>query len=135
MLIAGNEPDLILIAEVIPKARLVYMSPSRLYIPGYTCYSNFDPDSNQFTGLRGICIYVSNNLHSSEVHFTSEFEEHLWIRIKFNSSQSLLVGCVYRSPSSNLENSTNSLCQLLRQVISSSSRLLIIAISIGTAYV
>jgi len=68
MLIAGNEPDLILIAEVIPKARLVYMSSSRLYIPGYTSYSNFDPDSNQFTGLRGICIYVSNNLRSSEVH-------------------------------------------------------------------
>jgi len=55
MLIAGNEPDLILIAEVIPKARLVYMSPSRLYIPSYTCYSNFDPDSNQFTGLH-LCV-------------------------------------------------------------------------------
>jgi len=68
---------------------------------------------------------VSNNLRSSEVHFTSEFEEHLWIHIKFNSSHSLLVGCVYRSPPSNLENSTNSLCQLLRQVTSSSSSYLI----------
>ena len=96
------------------------MSSSHLYIPGYICYSNFDPDpdSNQLTKLRSICIYFSNNLRSSD---TSDFEEHLWIHIKFNSSHSIRVGCIYRSPSSNLENSTNSLCQLHRQVISSSS--------------
>ena len=59
MLIAG---DLILITEVIPKARTICMSSGRLAIPGYLCYSNFDPDSNIFTVIRGICIYVSENM-------------------------------------------------------------------------
>ena len=46
MLIAGNEPDLILITEVLPKAHFTDMSSSRVDIPGFFRYSNFDPDAN-----------------------------------------------------------------------------------------
>ena len=35
------------------------------------------------------------------------------------------IGCVYCSPSSSLENSTNSLCQLLKQAVKSTSSYLI----------
>ena len=71
MLIAGNEPDLILITEVMPKAHSTCMSSSRVDIPKFFRYSNFDPDAEQVVGMRGICIYVSNKLVSAEVQFST----------------------------------------------------------------
>jgi len=56
MLIAGDERDLIFVTEIIPKVRNVVISSSRLAILGYFCCSNFDPESNQSSGIRGICI-------------------------------------------------------------------------------
>ena len=41
-MIAGDEPDLILLTEVIPKAQVTCISPAQLSVPGYAIYSNFD---------------------------------------------------------------------------------------------
>ena len=126
MLIAGNEPDLILITEVLPKAHFTCMSSSRVDISGFFRYSNFDPDAEPVVGIRGVCIYVSNKLVSSEVQFpTVNSLESLWIKINLSGSNNTLVGCVYRSPSSDLEGSTNSLCQLLSQAVNFTSSYLI----------
>jgi len=63
MLITGNKPELILINEVLPKVHSTCMSSCRVDIPDYFHLSNFDHDHiEQPTGLRGICIYVSNKL-------------------------------------------------------------------------
>ena len=69
-LIAGNEPDLILITEITPKARCTSISKCLLEIPGFSTFFNFDSDSSSnMDNIRGVGIYVSNSLHASEAHF------------------------------------------------------------------
>ena len=45
-LIAGNEPDLILITEITPKVHCTTISKCLLEIPGFSTFFNFDPDSS-----------------------------------------------------------------------------------------
>ena len=66
MRIVNNEPDLILLTEVIPNAQANPIPPALLSIPEYTMYINFDPTSCGLGGggRRGICIYVHRRLHA-----------------------------------------------------------------------
>jgi len=126
--IIHDQPDIILITEVIPKAQSSPITLARLTLPNYSCYLNFDPEINNLgsAGLCGICIYISSLLNSSEVKFSeSNFKEQLWINIKLRGSDSLLVGCLYRSPSSDPSQSTLELSNLLQLVSNKSSHLLI----------
>ena len=104
MQIAGAEPDVIMITEVIPKAQLLPLSPALLSVDGYNVFTNFDPTQPDLgrSGCRGICIYVKNSLLCREVVFsTVSTFEHLWINVRLRHSDSLLIGCVYLSPSGN----------------------------------
>ena len=62
-------------------------------------------------------IYIHNKISGSTV-FTpsSDYEEHFWVKIPLLNHDLLLIGCVYRSPSSNLANSVSSLCNLLNMI-------------------
>ena len=65
-------------------------------------------------------------LKAVEVHFScAAFEEHLWISIDLCGSDCLLIGSIYRSPSSNTCDCTKSLCDLLQSIVGHSSHLLI----------
>ena len=54
-------------------------------------------------------------LNAVNVLINSEFSEHIWAKIKLNSQDCLLLGCLYRSPSSSTENFVN-LTNLLEHV-------------------
>jgi len=69
MAIAGNEPDIILITEILPKARWNTLSTARLSLNGYSSIFNFDPDSTHSSSVRGMGIYVSEKLSFCEVQF------------------------------------------------------------------
>jgi hypothetical protein len=43
-------------------------------------------------------------LNVEEVKFEGNFEESIWVNIKLNGKDKMLVGCLYKSPSSNTEN-------------------------------
>ena len=59
MCIAGNEPDIILISEVLPKSYCNNISSSRLSLNGYNMFFNFDPDGGQpTTNIHGIGSYL-----------------------------------------------------------------------------
>ena len=108
---------MILITEVLPKSHCNTISSSRLSLDDYNAFFNFDPDGNQpATNTRGVCIYVSKRIPVSEYHFSSCFQEHIWISISLKSHDSLLVGCIYRSPSSESLSSSDSLCELLKSI-------------------
>jgi len=113
--IAGNEPDVIMITEVLPKVQSTYVSDVQLQIPGYKLYTNFklNCDLSGPKG-RGIVIYLSHDLVGAhQVHFnTSNFEEQNWISIPLKGHDTLLIGCIYRSPSDMTLSSTTSLCNL-----------------------
>ena len=115
MLICNREPDLIIITEAIPKAQRLPISPAQLFIAGYTLYTNFSPSSPNLgsSGTRGICVYAAESLGVSEVALELSSIEQVWIRLALAGSDSLLIGCLYRSPSGNTEESIHHLEQLM----------------------
>lgn len=72
-------------------------------------------DNNQG---RGLILYVHQSLNAEEVKLETEFEENLFIKIKVNNSDSLLVGLIYRSPSENTEEKHTKLRELLTEAAS-----------------
>ena len=115
--IAGkSSPNIIVITEMLPKAPSSIISSSLFALPGYSLYANFDPDnySPLSTNIRGVGIFVSNKLESSQVFLQSTpFMDHVSANIKLQGSDSLLIGGVYRSLSCHLNTSVDSLCNLL----------------------
>ena len=129
MSIADDEPDVIILNEVIPKAQTLPIPNALLSVSGFSLYTNFDPSRTNLgsSGIRGICILVSERLHSSECKFQgSSFQEHLWVRVKLLGSDYLIIGCIYRSPSSDPHRSVEQLGLLLQEVCSSNPSHLLI---------
>ena len=63
------------------------------------------------------CVESSEKLSYHQVYFDySNFEEQVWIKLFLRGSDSLLIGCMYRSPSSDEYTSTLSLCNLLSSI-------------------
>ena len=48
--------------------------------------------------------------------YNSTFKEHLWTSISLNNKGNLLIGNIYRSPSSDKFTSTNELCEVINCV-------------------
>ena len=118
MIIAGDEPDIILITEILPKACCNTITTARLSITSYRSFFSFDPATVSFISkVRGVGIYVSEKLLCHQIHFdNSNFEEQVWIKLFLKGSDSLLIGCMYRSPSSDKYTSTLALCNLLSSI-------------------
>ena len=128
MFITINEPDVILINETIPKAQTAPIGIAYFNLDNFNYFTNFDPDLGDLgsSGLHGITVYVSRNLTVSEVSFTCDNSiEHLWLRLMLQGNDSLLIGCIYRSPSSDLAQSTNSIRLLFQAAVSSDSHILV----------
>ena len=118
MFIAGNEPDLILISEILPKAHNAFVSKPQLALPGFSVFFNFDPDdqSSYSSGIRGVAIYVADKFAVSEVNFSDcNLSDCICVSLRLRGHDSLLIGCLYRSPSSPLLPSSEHICQVLRK--------------------
>ena len=60
---------------------------------------------------------MSSSLVSSQTSIHNcIFEEQLWIKFDLSRRGTLLVSCIYRSPSANLVSSTSLLCELFQKV-------------------
>ena len=107
LIIAGREPDIILITEVIPKAQVLPLAPVLLAIPGYTLFTNFSHDERDLgRKCRGLAVYIHYGLSALEVEMSrSRLVEHLWLQVNLRGSDILLIGCLYRSPSVDLKES------------------------------
>lgn len=109
------DPDLIIITEVSPKTTHYSFSVISVAIPNYVMHTNLNANSQS---LRGVVIYVKNDILAEEVYFTTEFNESVWCSIKTKSDSWILVGGIYRSPASSELNNMN-LCKLLQEVCKS----------------
>ena len=119
MAVSNDEPDMVFITEVIPKAQTLPLDPAVLALQGYTLFTNFDPCESHLgsSGTRGICAYVRESISASEVSFPrTQFKEQLWIQVKMKGNDVLMVGCIYRSPSGDPYLSVEHLTDLLRLV-------------------
>ena len=139
MHIAGKEPDLILVTEVIPKAQTIPISTALLALPGYTLYTNFDLAKSNLgqSGSRGVCIYVKEGLPAVEVNLAESIPtaaqrqfsvlEQQWISVDLQNSDRLLVGCIYLSPSGDRFQGLSELDQALNAVQRQSPSHLLVA--------
>lgn len=48
---------------------------------------------------RGLLLYINKELNGNEVQMESNFEENLFVQIRLNNNDKLLIGIIYRSPS------------------------------------
>ena len=53
---------------------------------------------------RGVVLYTKSFLNAEQVKFDTVFNESVWCHLKLQNRDSLLVGCVYRSPTASAEN-------------------------------
>ena len=106
--ISTNSPDIICITEVLPKNSLIEATAETYQIRGYNLVAyNFKK--------RGICIYSKPHISITVCDFVSDFDEYIWCSITCKND-SFLLGCIYRSPSSEVDNDIK-LCSMIRKIL------------------
>ena len=109
-LIYDQDPDIIQLTEVIPKnIKNPINFDVEFQLDGYNLYYNKDKSPR-----RGVIVYIKNTIDAKlcEPLNSVEFEECVWCTIKHNSI-SILLGCIYKSPSDNEAESTDKLVNML----------------------
>ena len=102
-----------------------------LEISSYDVYLNFEISKTNLgaSGIRGVAIYVKEDLDVSQVKFNTDYKDHLWVEISLNDTKSLLCGCIYRSPTKEKEatvKSTNTICDILLKAVERKNTYLLI---------
>ena len=64
---------------------------------------------------RGTVLYVKEELKAVEIDMGIKFQEFVFVKVDLNSSERLLIGCIYRSPSSD-EDNVQELNKLIRSI-------------------
>jgi hypothetical protein len=65
-----------------------------------------------YIGLRGLILYLDNKLEATEIHMKTNFQENLFVKIKLNQTDKLLV---HRSPSNRTSENSDNLCSLISE--------------------
>lgn len=95
-------PDIIVVSEVFTKgrnARLVNCNEYKLQ--GYVCYTG-----NVTENCRGVFIYVKEGIPADacEIMNNMEFQESTWCELRLNRRDKVLIGGIYKSPNTSIEN-------------------------------
>lgn len=105
-LVEHENPDIICLTELVPKNPEVQMQPVELDIfKNYDCFNNLKEKSL----MRGVVIYVKK-LFSAQQVIIDECEitkESVWVEVALRDRDSMIIGCVYRSPNSTETNNKN----------------------------
>ena len=122
MLIASNEPDIMMFTEVIPKAQKKPILESQVKLTGYDIYTNFNYDDENLgtSGIRGVAISVKNNLKCDEVKVNSKIDDHVRVEISLRCKDRLQCGVVYRSPTKEkalIVESTLKICEVISEAV------------------
>ena len=107
----NNEPKIIAICETKPKNFRFNLSEAELQLEGYNLFHNSFEKNNE----RGIAVYVHKTIEATTLEVKSPARESIWLDIKLNNNDNLLVGCIYRSPS-NTKDQDNDFIQMMREM-------------------
>ena len=118
--IVTEKPMIIAVSEIKPKNGGEF-SEADYKIDGYTINPvNVEPA----TGGRGIIVYTHNSLDKSTVQLSpiASFEEACLLEIRLRGNDTLLFGCVYRSPTAGPDAIANNehLNQMIRTIYAKS---------------
>ena len=110
--IKNEHPDVICLTEVYPKSFSIAPHDAFFDIDGYN-----PPLRNECNKLnRGVLMYTANHIIGTQISPATDFKESIWCKIKItNADENIIVGTVYRSPSSKGENNDN-LVKLLNEI-------------------
>ena len=100
--VANDIGDILIITEIYPKmGKSTDITEEELHIDNYNLFR-----SNVKESSRGVAIYVKDTLSSSiNLDLTDHlFSESVWVNIHINNKDNFLIGGVYRSPQSSIEN-------------------------------
>ncbi|KAK3097774.1 hypothetical protein FSP39_013056 [Pinctada imbricata] len=106
-----TESDFIALTEVLPKNNRYPIDKAEIQLDGYEMFPENFPGNMR----RGTVIYVKEELHAVELDLHTEFTECVFIKVDIEKSESLLIGCIYKSQSSD-ENNIRELNRLIRKV-------------------
>lgn len=112
----GKEIHIIAITESKPKNYKSSVNYYEYSLPGYRIYHNYDKQLSH----RGVIVYVRQTLDVTEVDCGDDFSENVWIKLRTSSSSDLVFVCMYRSPSSSVQNNEkllqiiDKICQKVR---------------------
>ncbi|WAQ99940.1 hypothetical protein MAR_024313 [Mya arenaria] len=97
--------DIIIVTEVFPKNIKAMNIDSREYsLKGYQCFSAKVQENS-----RGVVIYVKETIVADycDILCEADFSESVWCELRLANAKKLLIGGIYKSPSSNLVNQRN----------------------------
>jgi exonuclease III len=87
-----EKPDIVDLCELKPKNARYVLDQAELNIQGYSVHANINSHG------RGVCIYIKNGIkHELVTNLDCSFEDAVWVSIKTDGGQKILVGCIYRS--------------------------------------
>ena len=101
-----TRPDIITITETDPKHWVLVIIDSNFSLNGYDCFRTKHENG------RRIIIYHPKNLTVTKIDLYNEQIESLWILFKPKNKDNLLLGCIYRNPSTNIYSTYNT-CKLI----------------------
>ena len=88
-----------MLTEVKPKNSRFCLSSNEIKIAGYNLFTCKLLNKK----CRGVACYVISDLNASIHELQCSYDDAIWLKLKIEkSSESLLLGCVYRSPSNTL---------------------------------
>ncbi|VDI14274.1 Hypothetical predicted protein [Mytilus galloprovincialis] len=109
-----NKPNIIGITEVKPKVNRYKPFKAEYSLPEVGNYKMYEKNLETDEG-RGLLLYIDSNLESTEVNMEAQFQENIFIKIKLNQNDKLLIGLIYRSPSNNTKEYNDKLTELISE--------------------
>ncbi|CAG2214542.1 unnamed protein product [Mytilus edulis] len=109
-----NKPNIIGITKVKPKTNRYKPSTAEYSIPEVGNYKMFE---KKIKSDEGGCLlmYVDSNLEATEITIKTEFQENIFIKVKLNQNNKLLVGLIYRTPSNSFKEYNDKLVNLMSE--------------------
>ncbi|ELT99270.1 hypothetical protein CAPTEDRAFT_213856 [Capitella teleta] len=103
--VANKNPTVIAITEAFPKHSTSTILHQEFLIKNYNLIWNGDSPNKH----RGICIYIQESIQYSVVEDAQYhiFKESIWLKLRSDSREKLLLGVIYRSPTADIGEQEN----------------------------
>ena len=83
-----NDPDIIVLTEVLPKNNRYTLQKSELETKGYTLFIN----NFETFRIRGVAIYIKKGITANQIHPTNCADDTAWVEIKMKNKEKMIIG-------------------------------------------
>ena len=94
-----NDPDIIVLTEILPKNNRYMLQTSELEIRGYSLFTN----NYELKDIREVAIFVKKCLTANQIHTVNCADDTVWIELKTENKKKMIIGGIYRSPNNSKE--------------------------------